>query len=283
MRRGVSTHMFIRQRLGTAILDRVSRAGFRLVEIFCARQHMDYRSRNQTLDLAAWFSSNELKLHSMHMPMYRDEEWGKSGPQAKISIAEIEKGRRVDAVDEIKRALEIAESMPFDYAILHLGSSGEDFDQRKMDAAMSSIEHLRLFGRQRGVSLLLENTPNELSAPARLVHLMNQLRFPDLGFCFDSGHARMAGDPLETWEKMEPYVRSTHLHDNNGLKDDHLLPGEGSIDWTALGGAMRKASHDFPWMLEIHDPCSVEDPVTHSWDLFQRWEETIPTIPTIPS
>src|ERR1022692_2910289 len=70
MRRGVSTHMFIRQRLGSAILDRVAHAGFRLVEIFCARQHMDYRSRNQILDLASWFASNEMKLHSMHMPMY---------------------------------------------------------------------------------------------------------------------------------------------------------------------------------------------------------------------
>lgn len=275
MRRGLSTHMFIRQRLGSAILDRISHAGFRLVEMFCARQHLDYRSRNQLLDLAAWFAGNEVKLHSVHMPMYRDDTWGKSGPQARISITETEKLRRVEAVDEIKRALEIAESIPFDYAIVHVGVTGEEYDSRRTDAALWSIEHLRLFGRQRGVSLLLENTPNELSTPARLQRIIRELRFPDLGVCFDSGHARMAGDPLEAWTAMAPLVRSTHLHDNNGDKDEHLFPFEGTIDWDALGGAMSKASGDFPWLLEIHDPSSVEDPVKHAWDLFERWEEKL--------
>jgi sugar phosphate isomerase/epimerase len=274
-KRGVSTHMFIRQRLGSAILDRVAHAGFRLVEIFCARQHMDYRSRNQILDLAAWFASNEMKLHSMHMPMYSDDVWGKSGPQSRVSIAETEKLRRVEACDEIKRALEIAEAIPFDYAILHVGSTGEDYDERKMDAALWSIEHLRLFARQRGVSILLENTPNELSEPARLKALIHELRFPDLGVCFDSGHANMAGDPVEIWNAMQPLVRSTHLHDNDGDKDEHLFPREGTIDWDALGGAMHKSGGDFPWMLEIHDPSGVEDPVTHAWDLFERWEEKL--------
>jgi len=269
IRRGLSTHMFIRQRLGSAVLDRIAKAGFRLVEMFCARQHLDYRDRNQVLDLAAWFASAELKLNSVHMPMYRDEVWGGSGPQARISITETDKLRRIDACDEIKRALEMADQIPFSYAILHVGSTGEEFDERKMDAALWSIEHLRLFGRQRGVSLLLENTPNDLATPAHLNGLIHELRFPDLGLCFDSGHARMDGDPVAVWQEMQSLVRSTHLHDNDGLKDEHLFPHEGTIDWDALCGEMRG---DFPWMLEIHDPSSAADPVAHAWQLFEKWE-----------
>jgi sugar phosphate isomerase/epimerase len=109
------------------------------------------------------------------------------------------------------------------------------------------------------------------------------MRFPDLGFCFDAGHARMAGDPVAAWEQMAPLVRSTHLHDNDGFKDDHLFPGEGVIDWAALHGAMRiskgeskapalDGAREFTWMLEIHDPSGKEDPVTYAWDLFEKWE-----------
>ncbi len=272
MTRALSTHMFIRQRLGSAILDRIARAGFRQVEIFCARQHLDYQNRNQIQDLAAWFAGSEVKLHSIHLPMYRDETWGKSGPQSRLSITETDKGRRIEAVDEIKRALEIAENIPCTYAILHVGTTDEIYSPKKMDAALWSVEHLRLFGRNRGVSLLLENTPNELSTPENLNWLAHEMRFPDLGFCFDAGHARMAGDPVAAWEQMAPLVRSTHLHDNDGFKDEHLFPGEGSIDWEALHKAMHASTSKFTWMLEIHDPSGQEDPVAHAWNLFEKWE-----------
>ena len=265
--------MFVTQRLGSALLERIENAGFPLVEIFCARQHLDYRNHNQVLDVAAWFSDNQLKLHSLHLPMYRDEVWGKSGPQARISITETEKSRRIDAVDEIKRALEIADSIPLSYAVLHVGVAEEEYDLGKMDAALSSVEHLRLFARNRGVSLLLENIPNELSTPDRLLMLIHELRFPDLGVCFDSGHAHMSEGVTEVFEKLRPLVHSTHLHDNLGDKDAHLFPFEGSIDWKALGSGMRAANGDFPWLLEIRDPSGAADPLARAREVLERLDK----------
>lgn len=272
MRRAISTHMFVRQRLSTHTLDAIARAGFSWVEIFCARQHFDYSNQNQILDVAAWFADSPMKLHSLHLPMYRDEEWGRSGPQARISIAEIEKGRRVEAVDELKRALEIADHLPFTYAILHIGHSGEQHDDRKIDAAMWSIEHLRLFARQRGVSLLLENTPNDLTRPEFLAGIITELRFPDLGICFDCGHAHMGEGVMGSWEKVKRYVRSTHLHDNHRQKDDHLFPFEGGIDWKAFAPALSAAGPDLPWLFEIHDPSSSADPLQEAGQVFDRLE-----------
>jgi sugar phosphate isomerase/epimerase len=264
--------MFVRQRLSTHMLESIERAGFSWVEIFCARQHLDYLSRNQILDVAAWFSGSHLKLHSLHLPMYRDDVWGKSGPQARISIAELEKLRRVEAVDELKRVLEIADTLPFTYAILHVGHSGEMYDERKIEAAAWSIEHLRLFARQSGVSLLLENTPNELTRPEFLTALINELRFPDLGICFDSGHAHLAEGVLPCWDRVRGLVRSTHLHDNMGAKDDHLFPLEGTIHWPSLAPALHAAGPDLPWVFEIHDPSGVEDPLRHAGEVFDRLE-----------
>jgi sugar phosphate isomerase/epimerase len=72
-------------------------------------------------------------------------------------------------VDEIKRALEIAETIPFKYLIQHIGVGGEEFDMRKFDAAWSALEELNLFARGRGVEILLENIPNELSSAEKLL------------------------------------------------------------------------------------------------------------------
>ena len=66
-------------------------------------------------------------------------------------------------MDEIKRALEIAEQIPFRFLVQHIGVGNESFDEHKFEAAMTSIEHLRAFAKPLGVRILLENIPNELS------------------------------------------------------------------------------------------------------------------------
>ena len=93
-------------------------------------------------------------------------------------------------VDEIKRAIEIAEIIPFRYLIQHIGVGGEEFDMRKFDAAFRALEELRIFARQRGVEILLENIPNELSSAERL-HQFEELTHLDLNYVFDTGHAHM--------------------------------------------------------------------------------------------
>src|SRR5260370_28559288 len=158
----LSTHLFVNHRLTGALLGRIQQAGFPAVEMFGARQHLDYRDKGQIGELGHWFRDSDLKLHSLHSPMYNDEIWGRSGPHAVISITEQVKGRRLEMVDEIKRAIEIAEEIPFRYLIQHIGVGGEEFDMRKFDAAFAALEGLSLFSRQRGGELLLENIPSEL-------------------------------------------------------------------------------------------------------------------------
>ncbi|MGH9559443.1 MAG: sugar phosphate isomerase/epimerase family protein, partial [Bryobacteraceae bacterium] len=169
MVRALSTHLFANHRLTTVWLDRIWGAGIPLVEIFCARQHFDYRDQAQTAELGHWFRDSEQKLHSLHSPMYSDDVWGRSGPDAIVNIAEPVKRRRMTAVDEVKRAIEVAETVPFKYLIQHLGITGDEYNPKKVDAAFSSLEELSVFARQRGVEILLENTPNALSSAERLI------------------------------------------------------------------------------------------------------------------
>src|SRR5262245_28536525 len=168
MNRVLSTHIFVNHRLSVSWLNKAQQAGIPAVEIFCARQHFDHRNRSQVAEFGHWFRDSELKLHSIHSPMYNDEFWGRSGPQAVITITEPVKSKRMESVDEIKRAIEIAEMIPFRYMVQHLGVGEEEYDPRKLDAAFSALEELMLFARHRGVEILLENIPNRLSTGERL-------------------------------------------------------------------------------------------------------------------
>src|SRR5512135_2591385 len=112
MRHAISTHLIVNHRLTTVWLERIWEAGIPAVEIFCAKQHLDYQNRAQISELGHFFRDSELTLHSLHAPIHTDEVWGRSGPHAVINITERVKATRFAMLDEIKRALEIAEIIP---------------------------------------------------------------------------------------------------------------------------------------------------------------------------
>jgi sugar phosphate isomerase/epimerase len=251
----LSTHLLVNHRLNTVWLDKIYQAGVPAVEIFCARQHLDYRDRAQINELGHWFRDSKLKLHSLHSPMYSDEMWGRSGPNAHINITEPVKSKRLDMLDEIKRALDISEVIPFRYLIQHLGVFEEEYDERKVDAAFTSLEELNLFARARGVEVLLENTPNQLSSAHRLVQFLEQTHLK-LNFCFDVGHANMNEGVTEAFGILKDRIRSTHLHDNNKLEDSHLWPFHsqgGTIDWSETMRLLRTLPESCPLLLELRD------------------------------
>jgi len=273
MQHVLSTHLFVNHRLTVAQLDKVQHAGIPAVEIFCARQHLDYRDRAQIAELGHWFRDAELKLHSIHAPMHSDEFWGRSGPHSVITITEPVKGKRLEMVDEIKRALEIAETIPFKYMVQHIGVSGEEYSERAVEAAFSALEQISLFARQRGVQVLLENIPNALSSAERLVLFLEQTHL-DLNFVFDVGHAHIGEGVEVAFNVMRDRIRSTHLHDNDGQTDQHLFPllGQGgSIDWKETMGLLRTRADQYPLVLELKE--TPEFSLATVLEIFDRLED----------
>lgn len=276
MDHALSTHLWVNHRLTSALLTKIQTAGIGAVEIFCARQHLDYQDKAQIAELGHWFRDSDLKMHALHSPMYSDEIWGRSGPHALISIAALVKGERLRMVDEIKRALEIAEVIPFRYLVQHIGVAGEEFDMRKVDAAFSALEQISLFARARGVEVLLENTPNALSTGERLLQF-EELTHIGLNFCFDIGHAHMSAAGIEeTFNLMKARIRSTHIHDNNGRDDSHIFPfvGEGgTIDWKRTMELLRSCPGQYPLLLELKERPDLPAPLDCVRQIFDRLEQ----------
>ena len=120
MQPGISTHVFLQQRLHPGLLDAMRQGGAQAIEIFAVRHHFDYADRSIVRDLAAWFRSNDVAA-TLHQPLYADAEWSRHVAPT-LNLIDPEKSRRIDAMDEVKRALESAEQIPITAAVLHLAS-----------------------------------------------------------------------------------------------------------------------------------------------------------------
>jgi sugar phosphate isomerase/epimerase len=249
MLRAISSYVHIKKRLHPGLLDAFARGGAQGIEIFAARGHFNYHEKEHIKEIGGWFKTTQVEFHSMHSPIYPSNDSRSGAPP--LNIIDLEKRNRIDAMDEIKRAIEVAEYAPFRFLVQHVGRTDEYDDPRKFEAALGSIEHLRAFARPLGVTLLVENIVNDLATPERLMELLHALHYPDLGVCFDTGHAHMMSSVHQAFGVVEGRVRSTHVHDNQRDRDSHLWPGHGTIDWSQTVQSLRAAPHAPALLLEV--------------------------------
>src|SRR5271167_1147841 len=237
MRRILSTYMFVSRKLTAELLGQIAGAGFEAVEIFGTRGHFDYTTKQEIQAIASALSQHNLTLASLHAPTSRDLSATREGGTP-LSVTEVERVRRIEAMDELKRVIDVAEDLPYPRLILHMGGSRETADPRKRDAAFSSLEHLVLHAKHVGVTLCVENTTSEMGAPTYLRSFVDETRLTGLRFNFDVGHAHLADGPQQeriatSFAPLRELTASTHIHDNHGEKDEHLSPYDGTIDWPA--------------------------------------------------
>jgi len=265
MQRLLSTYLFVSRKLTPELLGQIADAGFQGVEIFCTRSHFEYTMTPEIRAMASALEAHHLQLVSLHAPTSRDmSAMRESGTP--LSICEVERVRRIEAMDELKRVIDVANDLPYSRLILHMGGSRETADPRKRDAAFSSLEHLVLHARHAGVTICVENTLSEMGAPAYLRAFVDETRLTGLRFNFDIGHAHLAELPVEdridkSFAPLHDLVSSVHLHDNHGEKDEHLPPYDGTIDWPNAIKTLQSAPQTgLPLVLELKEKTGPDAP-----------------------
>jgi sugar phosphate isomerase/epimerase len=74
---------------------------------------------------------------------------------------------------------------------------------------------------------------------------------------------------------MKPRIRSTHVHDNNGKDDTHVMPllgTGGTIDWKNTMQLLRSGQDQFPLLLELKDQNDRPHPLDSVLEIFDRLE-----------
>jgi sugar phosphate isomerase/epimerase len=249
---GVSTHLYHNARLNREHLLEVGAHGFDAVELFATRTHFDYHNPAAVADLQQWLAEAGLELHGVHAPVAESYTGGRWGPP--INLASADNDERARALDEAERALQIARRIPCRVLVAHLGlpRTQQAATTSSRDGARRSIDELQRLAEPLGVKVAVEVIPNELSRAESLVHFVEEvLDSSGAGICLDFGHAHLDGDVLDAIETVSEHLIATHLHDNRGRADDHLVPLEGTIDWPGAMTALQKVGYDGVLLLEV--------------------------------
>ena len=284
MQPGLSTHVFLQQRLHPGLLEALHHGGAQTIELFAARHHFDYTDRASVRDIASWFRSNDVAA-TLHQPIYTsdraDSQWSRH-VAPNLNLIDVEKSRRIDAMDEVKRALESAEQLPIATAVLHLGLKDDTWSPRSLEHSLTAIEHLKAFAHPLGIRILLENLQNEITTPEHLLEIVRVGHFDNIGICLDVGQAHLAqndsaGGIDTAFELLKPRIAQLHLHDNHGAKNDHLWPGSGNIDWTNLARHIATLPPNTPGIIEIaHDLDDTPESVTKkAIEVFRTLEKAV--------
>jgi sugar phosphate isomerase/epimerase len=257
---GISTHLFHEQRLIREHLVHIAAHGFEAIELFATRAHFDYHDERAIAELAEWLADTRLELHSVHAPIVaalKDGKWVDP-----FSNASRDEASRKTALQETEAAIALARHLPYRHLVVHLGTPTTErvaTNDNQPELARRTVEQLCEIASRVNVRVALEVIPNALSKPESLVHLIeDELDGIDVGICLDYGHAHLMGDLGEAIETVSGHLVTTHVHDNGGKRDDHLVPYAGSIDWDVAMMETQKIGYDGTLMFEVAD---AGDPV----------------------
>lgn len=255
MRFGISTHLYHDRRLERGHLAEIAGAGFESIELFATRSHFDYRNDAAVAELGKWLGETGLKLASVHAPI--TDVFGGPGPRTTYSNAVTVNDRREAAIRETEAALGIARRIPFDLLVLHLGTPAnmKKADDNHRAAATRSLDEICRLAEPLGVRVAVEVIPNRLSDAASLVSMLERELFAHggsrTGICLDFGHAHLMGDVADAIETVAEHIITTHVHDNHGRDDEHLVPYRGSIDWDQALVTMQKIGYEGTYLMEL--------------------------------
>ena len=274
MRFGISTHLFHEQKLDREHLVQIAAHGFEAVEVFATRSHFDYRDEAAVTRLAEWLSDTGLALHGVHAPITDRMAGGKGGQTYSTAVGD--NARRQAAVNEALAALEIARRIPFEVLVVHLGtpSAKSEPGDNNRGAAVRSVEEICRAAEAAGIRVAVEVIPNELSTATALTTMLERdFESSSVGICLDFGHAFLMGDLPDAIETVAEHLITTHVHDNRRREDDHLVPYQGAIDWSAALMAMQKVGYEGTYLMEVANtssPTQVLEEARRARERFDR-------------
>jgi sugar phosphate isomerase/epimerase len=166
-----------------------------------------------------------------------------------------------EAVDEyLQRYVDIAGPLGAQWIVMHGGFHFTGDYQRRMQCGIERLQRLGDYARPRGVRLLLENmNPEPADAEVRYLACdveecrvyFDRLDPADFGWTYTVNHAHMLPVGIRGFfEAFGPArLEEVRLADNRGGKEEHLKPGEGTVDFEGMFALIEGAGYHGHYML----------------------------------
>lgn len=212
-------------------LKRIADAGFTHVH-WCHHWNTDFLySQPEIHQISRWFKDYDLRLLNLHASQGVEKFW--------CSFTEYQ---RQAGVELLKNRIEMASQLGSDVVIVHVPTSTEIESREKiLEPVRRSLDELAPYAKKLNVRIAVENMESDDFGV--LTALMNEYDESLLGLCYDSGHGNIDGRGLDNLEKAKERLIALHLHDNDGMNDQHIIPFAGTVDWPRLAGIIADSSY----------------------------------------
>ncbi|MEM3382700.1 MAG: sugar phosphate isomerase/epimerase family protein [Nitrososphaerales archaeon] len=157
-------------------------------------------------------------------------------PYSGINIADLDASRRKESLLKVKRSIDSAARIEAKALILHPGSIGKDSKIAQIlneESILALYDYAESFGLKVALENMIPYSKNFMTKPIEFEDFLERNRIK-LKITFDVGHAHIGNLIDEFVSKLSDNFLIIHAHDNNGIMDEHLGIGDGSIDWIAL-------------------------------------------------
>lgn len=122
-----------------------------------------------------------------------------------------------------------------DTVVMHLSSTNTPPVFNSL--GLSRLEKVVNLAVKYNVKLAFEN----LRQPHYNKFVYDNFDCPQVGLCYDCGHENIYCKGYDVIEYLNREVFTSHLHDNNGIFDHHLLPFEGTVNWDNTIAKLQRA------------------------------------------
>ncbi len=230
----LSAHLFAYEPLRFEHLKDAADAGFRKIELWAMTPHFDVSDVAKLKTLKGRLADLSLEAPSFHAPFYADLSEAREGRW--LSLAAPDKDTREAAIQKTIQALRAFRPLGARVAVIHPSAPGKAGDGDTYEALEESIARLLPVAEETDAVLTLENIPSALGRAEPLAAFVERIDHPRLKICIDTGHALITeGENTRSGvERLAPLCAATHLHDNDGRNDAHLIPGEGAFEWASF-------------------------------------------------
>lgn len=188
-------------------------------------------------------------------------ELGVIAPQAHahldVDVARSDATQREKDITRLRCHIDLAARLGVRNVVIHPGG-GEGFttraqQQRIRQFNVEAFKRLGDFAGERKMMIGIENLMRRgASTPGELLELLDAIGSPAIGITLDTSHANVAKlNIAEAVREFGSHLVATHISDNNGSGDQHLVPGSGTINWPEVMIAFRDIAYKGIFNLEI--------------------------------
>ena len=226
-------------------LPMLVKAGFEVIELCCffeRADHFAWEDPSAIRELIKIADGSGVRIWSMHPP---DRDYLSSqNPENRTIMLDVVR-RTVDMASELGASV-----VPI-HTFLRVGTDDSTADARKR--LQCSLEELAQYARGTPITLGLETLrerPTD-SPGKQIIDWAKAGGQSAFSVVLDTGHSHLAGDLPELPQQAGRFLNNLHIHDNDRTSDQHLLPGNGTIDWAAFVADLCQAQYRGPLLLEV--------------------------------